>query len=249
MSSSSSSNYFMAVSQGLLNKLQDVAQNALITDNELAEKIIISFVGAKPSYKTGILFAHGKKKIPKEPEIPLYFAHSNYTVKLSSDHVVTFDPRDLKDDDDKETIGIRKDAYFYSIGFVLCFNPYDREQLRLLEKKYVPEIISVKKKNAKKEIPFILFGFDWNPNGPVKRNEEDRIPKEEIINVAKRIANMTAYIEMLNVNLESIDETMDLMLRVLYQAGGQFLKKSVDDAIIQRMETYEAVSKKKCILM
>lgn len=92
----------MAVSDGMKNKLQEVARTAIMSDNELDEKIIISFVGAKSTYKTGILYTHGKKKIPKEMELPIYFAHSNYMIKLSADHKVTFDPRDLRDDDDKE---------------------------------------------------------------------------------------------------------------------------------------------------
>lgn len=49
-----------------------------------------------------VLYTHGKKKVPKEMELPIYFAHSNYVINLSADHRVTFDPRDLRDDDDAE---------------------------------------------------------------------------------------------------------------------------------------------------
>ena len=96
--------------------------------------------------------------------------------------------------------------------------------MKLLEKKYLPEILSVKKK-AKKEMPFVLFSFDWNPKGPVKRNIEDRIPHDDIINFAKKVGDMTAFIELPQVSVDCVDYVMNILLRCLYQANGQFRKK------------------------
>ena len=44
----------MAVSQGMKDKLHEVARTAILSDNEMDEKIIISFVGPKDCYKTGV---------------------------------------------------------------------------------------------------------------------------------------------------------------------------------------------------
>lgn len=120
----------------------------------------------------------------------------------------------------------------------------------MLEKKYLPEILKVKKKIAKKEVPFILFAFDWNPNGKVDRRRQEKIPHDDIIDFAKRIGDMTAYVELPEVNVNTVEYVMDIMLRTLYQAGGQFQKKGLEDSDLSQMETYAAVAKKrKCILM
>lgn len=46
----------MAVSQGMKDKLHEVSRTATLSDNEMDEKIIISFVGPKDCYKTGVCF-------------------------------------------------------------------------------------------------------------------------------------------------------------------------------------------------
>lgn len=94
----------------------------------------------------------------------------------------------------------------------------------------------------------MLFGFDWNPNGPVKRRIEDKIPHDTIIAFAKKVGEMTAYIELPEVSVDCVDYVMDILLRTLYQAGGQFRKKGLEDSDLEQMETYAAKMKKKCIV-
>ena len=59
-------------------------------------------------------------------ELPIYFAHSNYVINLSADHRVTFDPRDLRDDDDAE------------VGFLKIILLLKMEISRLLELEKMP---------------------------------------------------------------------------------------------------------------
>jgi GTPase SAR1 family protein len=248
----------VSLTSPLKNRLEYVSQNAKRSDRDIAEKISVTFVGARSTWKTAAIMSLCKKILPTRTEdIPTAFGHEPYNIQLNEEHYVHFECRDMKDDTDAETVGIRKDAYERSTGYILCYDPTDPDTLTELEHVYLPEIQKIKRNQSRIFLAgkiFVLLEIDWKPLNTGKKKTETIVASQlrvSIEELAKRIGTYVAVVRVPTPNTkESLDWALDKALRIVYQAGSNYEAVSLDSEFIKTAEVYhiEEKKKKECIV-
>ncbi|KAL0486460.1 Ras-related protein Rab [Acrasis kona] len=251
-----SSASFFTLSSGLKDRLQKVCDEYTFMDKDITEKMSVTFVGLKSTWKTGILHTLTTGKEPANvSEVPIRAAQS-YNLQLSEDHKVEFEVRDMDDDKSGEAVRMRKDAYSRSTGYVLCFNSHLEETFAELEKYFVMEIKKSKiekKNNSKSDIaPFVLLSIDYQPNG-AKVIRGDQVADTRIVHLANTLGKEVALVTIPSgTSSKDMCDVLDKILRMIYHAGGGFATPALDKEFINSCKVYEPRNQKpkekSCIL-
>lgn len=177
-------------------------KNNLIAD--FTYKIVL--VGDSKVGKTSLLMTYIEKKFPQE-NVPQVFSNCSTTIKTADDKSVQLLMWDTSNDDEFKRL--RPISYSGADLVLICYAVDDKQSLKNIEKRWVPEI-----KHFCYDVPYMVLGLKLDLYSDSPRELDELVQQKDIQQLKDKI-NSKAFIQCSALEYKEVDNIIDIALSLL----------------------------------